>query len=262
MPITIADLSRLALYLNAITSWVLLAKILSIRLHRFYPVIAIVMLLDVTSASLFSMLGPDSRIVSDYSRYMSLPYAVLYVFAATEIFKELHCQRQGLRSLTKRSIFKWQLVGIFIAASALLLDQNRWGTRGFDCLTFIWMEGLRCTSAGLTGFILGSFRQIKALRLRPSSTTKFLTAWLIGETLPNGLVLWIGMAFFPYNSLYIDVCNIVCCTLWSILGVASVWWLKRPDLTPSAVIPLPDDVPIFSFKRTVDRLLSPHSGRQ
>jgi hypothetical protein len=193
-------------------------KILSIRLYRFYPVIAIVMLLDVISASLFGALGADSKIVSDYSRYMSLPYAFLYVFAATEIFKELHCQRQGLRSLTKRPVLKWQLVGVFIGASALLLDQHRWGTRGFDCLTFVWMEGLRCTSAGLTGFILGSFRQIRTLRLRPSSTTKFLTAWLIGETLPNGLVLWIGMALFPYNSLYIDICNIVCCTFWSILG--------------------------------------------
>jgi hypothetical protein len=96
MPITIADLSRLALYLNAITSWILLAKILTIRLYRFYPVIALVMLLDMISASLFGALGPDSKVVSEYSRYMSLSYAVLYVFAATEIFQGIALPETGV----------------------------------------------------------------------------------------------------------------------------------------------------------------------
>ena len=145
MSLAIANLSQIALYENAITSWLFLAKFPGIRLYRFYSANGTTVALDRLSPTLFAALGTDSKITSMLSHSSSLPYAVLFVLAATEVFKELHCERRGLRSLIRHSVLNWQLVGILIGVSALFLDEKRWGTKEFDCLALVWMEALCCT---------------------------------------------------------------------------------------------------------------------
>jgi hypothetical protein len=88
-----------------------LAKFLGIRLYRFYPVIAATVLLYTLFCTLFSALGTDSKVASVLWRYASLPYAVLFRLVATEVFKELNCERRGLRSLIRHSVLNWQLAG-------------------------------------------------------------------------------------------------------------------------------------------------------
>lgn len=262
MPTIIAQLSRIALYVNGITAVIFAARILKIRLYTTFPAISTVILLNMFSGILFSIFGSDSAIASAAWRYSSLPYSILYVLAAAELFKEPYCQWPGLRRLNRRAIARWQLIGIAIGGIALLLDHGRWGERGFDCVTLSCMEALRCTSSGLVGFVFGSFRQVQRMQISLSSTTAFLMLWLISETLPNGIILWIGVTFFPYSAVYADVCNIVTCSLTGVIAVCSLWYLKRPNLMPGQQIAVPTELNLLSLKNTVDRLLSATSGKQ
>jgi hypothetical protein len=54
MSLAIANLSRIALYENAVTSRLFVVKFARIRLYRFHPVLATRVLLDTISSMLFA----------------------------------------------------------------------------------------------------------------------------------------------------------------------------------------------------------------
>jgi hypothetical protein len=259
MPFTIAEASRLALILNAISSWLLLIRWAHPQFRAHFPQIFALIVLDTFSSNLFATFGADSKVSSDFFCYTTALYCILLVLAATEVFKELFSRLEGLRKLIRVSILRWQLIGLGVGVCALAMLIKRWGTPGFDCLTFVSTEALRCTALGLTGFVWGTYRHLAKLKLKIPPVTKFLFLWFTFETVPNGLVLWIGMAFFPYSDAYIDVCNLFFCCGWTLINVSSIW-LRFPQLDR---LPSANTTPsvLSSFETLLDKLLTFDSKR-
>jgi hypothetical protein len=225
---SVSKLAALAIEFYAFAASGFAVRLLSLRLYELFPSIITLVVLDAITATISAICGPDSKLVRIlYDVYVPLSI-FLGIWVASQLFSEIYTQQPGLKTVMKRSIAFWEGVGCLGALLAVPLLSSKWNTTGFECLQFLSLELLRCTSMGLGAFAIGTYFRLSKLPIRMPSTTKFLVLWfLIDYVLPQ-VFTGIELLFFPYNYAVIDLDNFICCSLSVLMIGVGFAAVKKP----------------------------------